>query len=440
MLKMKQPKIVFIGAGSLVFFKQLFTDMLSFPALQNAVYSLVDIDEKKLAYAERVAKRILKETGRPAAIEVTTDRKKAFIDADYVILAILHGGIDVIRKDIHIPLKYGVDQCIGDTLGPGGVFRFLRTMPVIMDICRDMEKICPNALMLNYTNPMAMICWAINKYTKIKNVGLCHSVQGTAKQLAGYINVPFEEVTYWVAGINHQAWFLEYKWNGKDAYPMIREKINDKNIYGEETTRFEMLKHLDYFVTESSGHNSEYNPWFRKRPDLLKKYTSNGWNGETGFIIKLYGDDRVNFEEQLEKLASGKEPIDYKRSLEYGSYIINSMQTDELFRINGNVNNDNHITNLLKDSCVEVPCLVDKSGIHPCFVGNLPAHLASINKTNIAVQELAVEAAIEGDKRKVFHSIALDPLTSAVLSLEEIQSMVNEMFEEEKEWLKQFKV
>jgi alpha-galactosidase len=437
---MKQPKIVFIGAGSLVFFKQLFTDMLTFPALQNATYSLVDIDQKKLGYAERVAKRILNETKQPATIEVTMDRKKAFIGADYVVLAILHGGIDVIKQDIHIPLKYGVDQCIGDTLGPGGVFRFLRTMPVILDICRDMEEICPNALMLNYTNPMAMICWAINKYTKIKNVGLCHSVQGTAKQLAGFINVLFEEVTYWVAGINHQAWFLEYKWKGKDAYPLIREKINDKNVYGEETTRFEMLKHLDYFVTESSGHNSEYNQWFRKRPDLLKKYTTKEWNGETGYILKLYGDDRVNFEEQLEKIASGKEPIDYKRSLEYGSYIINSMETGEPFRINGNVNNNSHITNLPNNSCVEVPCLVDKSGIHPCYVGNLPPHLASLNRTNISVQELAVEAVVDGNKRKVFHSIALDPLTSAVLSLEEIQTMVNEMFAAEKEWLGQFKI
>jgi alpha-galactosidase len=437
---MKQPKIVFIGAGSLVFFKQLFTDMLSFPSLQNATYSLVDIDEYKLKYAERLAKRILSETKHPAKIEINTDRKKALVNADYVILAILHGGIDIIKLDINIPLKYGVDQCIGDTLGPGGVFRAIRTIPVILDICRDMENICPNALLINYTNPMAMLSWSINKYTKIKNIGLCHSVQGTAKQLAGFINVPFEEVSYWVAGINHQAWFLEYKWNGKDVYPLIREKISDPKIYGEETTRFEMLKHLDYFVTESSGHNSEYNPWFRKRPDLLKKYTSKEWNGETGYILKLYGDDRVNYDEQLENLASGKEPIDYKRSLEYGSYIINSMETGEFYRINGNVNNDNLITNLPINSCVEVPCLVDKNGIHPCYVGDLPAHLAAINRSNIAVQELAVEASVTGDKRKVFHSIAMDPLTAAVLSLEEIQNMVSEIFKAEKEWLPQFKI
>jgi alpha-galactosidase len=437
---LKSPKIVFIGAGSLGFFRQLFVDMLSFESMQNAVYSLVDIDEKRLKYAERIAKRILEEKKYPAKIaEVTTDRRKAFKDADYVVVAILHGGIEVIKKDIDIPLKYGVDQCIGDTLGPGGVFRGMRTMPVMLAICKDMEEICPNAMMLNYTNPMAMLSWAMNKYSKVKNIGLCHSVQGTSKQLADFIGIPCEEVNYWVAGINHQAWFLKFERNGEDLYPRIREKINDPKVYGEETARFEMLKHLDYFVTESSGHNSEYNQWFRKRPDLKNKYTGKEWNGETGYILKLYGSDRENFEAELEKQASGADPINYTRSHEYGAYIINSLLTGEICRINGNLNNSGLISNLPQNSCVEVPCYVDKDGIHPCNVGDLPIHLAALNRTNIAVQELAVEAGVHGDKRKAFHAIAMDPLTSAVLSLEEINSMVNEMFEAEKDWLLQFK-
>ena len=434
-------KITFIGAGSLGFFRRLTCDILSFPALNGCTLSLMDIDEKRLGYSVKIAERILREGNYTAKIEYTTERKKALEGADFVIVAILHGGIEVISKDINIPLKYGVEQCIGDTLGPGGVFRALRTIPVMLDICKDMEEICPDALLLNYTNPMAMLCWAMNKYSKIKVIGLCHSVQGTSELLAKYIGADYKDITYKVAGINHQAWFLEFKWKGKDAYPILREKINDKSIYEKDTTRCEMFKHLGYFVTESSGHNSEYNPWFRKRKDLLLKYTNklDMWNGETGFILKLYGTDRENYEEQLKDMVSGKEPIDFTRTHEYGSYIINSIVTGNLTVFNGNVENRGLIENLPYGSIVEVPCLVDKNGIQPTYIGKLPTHLAAINRSNIAVQELAVEAAITGDKQKVFYAIALDPLTSAVLSLEEINSMVNEMFELEKEWLPQFK-
>jgi alpha-galactosidase len=433
-------KITFIGAGSLGFFRRLTCDILSFPALNGMTLTLMDIDEKKLGYSVKIAERILKEGNYKATIEATTDRREALKGADYVIVAILHGGIDVITKDIKIPLKYGVDQCVGDTLGAGGVFRALRTIPVMLDICKDMEEICPNALMLNYTNPMAMLSWAMNKYSKIKIIGLCHSVQGTSELLAKYIGADYKDITYKVAGINHQAWFLEFKWKGKNAYPILREKIKEDEIYGKDTTRCEMFKHLDYFVTESSGHNSEYNPWFRKRKDLLEKYTNkrDEWNGESGFILKLYGTDRENFEEQMQNMASGKDPLDLKRSHEYGSYIINSIETGELSVFNGNVVNTNLIENLPYGSLVEVPCLVDKNGIQPTHIGNLPTHLAALNKTNINVQELAVEAAVTGDKRKAFHAIAMDPLTQAVLSLEEIHSMVEEMFEAEKEWLPHF--
>jgi len=430
------PRIAFIGAGSLIFSRRLMTDILTFPDLRDSTFALVDIDSRRLDYARQVAERIVREGGFPARVEATTDRRQALKGADYVIVMILVAGIDAIRPDIEIPLKYGVDQCIGDTLGPGGVFRALRTIPVILEICHDMEELCPDAWLLNYTNPMAMLCWAMNEATAIKNVGLCHSVQGTAWELATFIRIPFHQVSYWVAGINHQAWFLEFKWKGEDAYPLIRERMQDPLVYSAETVRAEMLKHLGYYVTESSGHNSEYTPWFRKRPDLLKRYSGRGpWDG-TGMLVERYSDP--DYGKELERIASGQEPIAIYRSDEYASSIINSLHTGQPCRINGNVRNDGLITNLPQGACVEVPCFVDKHGINPCFVGDLPPQCAALNRSNIAVQEMAVKAALSGDRRLAFHAVAADPLTAAVLSLEEIQQMVDEMFAAEACWLPQF--
>ena len=433
------PRIAFIGAGSLLFSRRLMIDILTFPDLRDSTFALMDTDPKRLDYARRVAERILSEGDFPASVEATTDRRQALKGADYVVIMILVGGVEAIHPDIEIPLRYGVDQCIGDTLGPGGVFRALRTIPVIIDICRDMEELCPEAWLLNYTNPMAMLCWAMNRATAIKNVGLCHSVQGTAFQLATIIGASIHEISYWVAGINHQAWFLEYKWKGQDAYPLVRQRMQDPLVYSTETTRAELLKHLGYFVTESSGHASEYTPWFRKRPDLLHKYTpGGGWNGGTAFILQLYEADRADYEAELERAASGQEPLAIYRSEEYASHIINSLHTGQPCRINGNVRNDGLITNLPQGACVEVPCFVDKHGINPCFVGDLPPQCAALNRSNIAVQEMAMSAALSGDRRLAFHAVAADPLTAAVLSLEEIQQMVDEMFAAEARWLPQF--
>jgi alpha-galactosidase len=435
-------RIAFIGAGSLTFARRLIVDILSFPELRDTTFALMDIDAKRLDYTRRVADRIVREGGFPAQVEVTMDRREALRSADYVITMFQVGALEVIRHDIEIPLKYGVDQCIGDTLGPGGVFRALRVIPVMVNICRDMEEICPDAWLLNYTNPMAMNCWAVNEASTVRNVGLCHSVQGTALWLSILAGVPEEhrqEVSYWVAGINHQSWFLEIRWKGQDLYPAIRSRIDEQAVYDLDTTRFEMLKHLGYFPTESSGHNSEYLPWFRKRPEILKKYTpGGGWNGGTGFILQLYGRDREDEQTELERMASGEEPLRLERSEEYGSYIIHSLETGAPYRINGNVPNTGLITNLPEGCCVEVPCYVDKHGINPCFIGDLPPHLAAINCSNIAVQELAVRAALEADRDLAFYAVALDPLTAAVLSLEEIRQMVDEMFKAEAEWLPHF--
>jgi len=434
------PKIVFIGAGSLVFSRRLMMDILSFPALRESHFALVDVDETKLGYAKRVAERVIREGKYPATFEVAADRRTVLDDADYVICMILHGGIDVIHHDIDIPMKYGVSQCIGDTLGPGGVFRALRTIPIMVDLCHDMEELCPEALLLNYTNPMAMLCWAMYAASDVRLVGLCHSVQDTTMKLAEAAGVPYEQCDYVVAGINHQAWVLQMRYKGLDLYPQILQSCADGELRRKEPVRSEMCRHFGYFVTEGSGHNSEYVPWFRKRQDILDEFCPKGctWNGDHGFIKVLYGDNRADWKARMEKIAAGDEPLDFTRSPEYGSYILNACETNVPFRFNGNVRNTGLITNLPNDCCVEVPCLADKAGITPCFVGDLPPHLAGINRTNVSVQELAVEAALTGDREAAFQAVALDPLTSAVCSLKEIRAMVDEMFEAEAQWLPQF--
>jgi len=443
------PKIVFIGAGSVVFAQKLIIDLITFPALRESVFSLVDIDEERLELITQLTERLKKQENLPLTIEATTDRRKVLSGADYVINMIQVGGLDAYRLDVEIPRKYGVDQTVGDTLGPGGVFRALRTVPVLLEICKDIEELCPDALLINYTNPMAMLCWSMNKATKVKNVGLCHSVQGTARTLEEFIGVKIDEnakyeddtsgffykpipsdIDYWVAGINHQAWFLGFRYRGEDAYPLLWKAMEDPEIYQKEIVRFEIMKHFGYFVTESSHHMSEYVPYFRKNPEMVQRFIPERWD--------YYEICKQGLQPYLSKIKSqikGETLIEIKRSLEYGAYIINSIETGELSRINGNVSNTGLITNLPQNCCVEVPCLVDKLGIHPCYVGELPPQCAALNRTNINVQEVAVEGILQKDKKMIYEAIYLDPLTSAVLSLDEIKKMVDEMFEAEKEYL-----
>jgi len=412
-------KIAFIGAGSFGFTRTLVKDILSFPAL------------------------IVEAGNYPAKVIATKDRTEALKDADGVICTILAGGVNIWRYDIEIPKKYGVDINVGDTRGPAGIFRALRTIPVMLDICSDINKYCPGAVFLNYTNPMAMLCRTMQeKYKNLMISGLCHSVQGTAAMLAEWIGAPMDEITYLCAGINHQAFYLEYKWNGKDAYPLIREAIKNPDIYNQEIVRNEMFLHLDYYVTESSGHNSEYNAWFRKRPDLIEKYCihGTGWNpGEYAFILNEYLGREKTWKKEITDWFEQKE-IDLSRGKEYAAYIFNAVFGDNtLFEFNGNVRNFGLIDNLPEGCCVEVPVLASKNSIRPLHVGPLPGHLAVLVNTSARCEELAVEAALEGDPRKVFHAICLDPLTSAILSLAEIKSMVDEMFNANRDYLPQFK-
>ncbi len=434
-------KITFIGAGSLGFTRGLARDILTFPLMKDATLTLMDIDAERLEFAQKAVQRIVDLGKYPAKVEATMDRAEALKGADAVMCTILVGGTNVWQYDITIPKKYGVDTNIGDTRGPSGVFRALRTIPVMLSIVKDMEKYCPDAILLNYTNPMAMLCRAMQRESFIKLTGLCHSVQGTAMMLAHWIGAPYEEITYTCAGINHQAWYIDFRWNGKDAYPLIRKAVEKPEIYNEEIVRNEMFKHLGYYVTESSGHNSEYNWWFRKRPDLIEKYCTHGtgWNpGEYAYILKHYQAREDTWKEEAKKWFDSETPISLDRGHEYAAYI-NARLGGEIFQFNGNVPNTKLITNLPDGACVEVPVFVDKGGFHPVHVGALPPQCVALNHISVMVEEMAVEGSLTGDPTMIFHAIAYDPLTAAVLSLAEIKDMVNEMFQQNKDYLPQFK-
>ena len=435
-------KIAFIGAGSFGFTRALVRDVLTFPLLKDATLALMDIDPERLDYIKRAVDRIVAEGKYPAKVVATLDRAEALKGADAVICTILSGGVKVFRYDIEIPKKYGVDTNIGDTRGPSGIFRALRTIPVMLDICRDMERYCPDAILLNYTNPMAMLCRAMQRETSIQVSGLCHSVQGTAMMLAHWIGAPMEEITYVCAGINHQAWYVKYDWKGKDAYPLIHEAMKRPEVYNEEIVRNEMFLHLGYYVTESSGHNSEYNWWFRKRPDLIEKYCTHGtgWNpGVYAYILKEYLAREEDWRQGIQQWLDNPAPLNLARGHEYAAYIINARLGGEPFKFNGNVPNTKLITNLPDNVCVEVPVYADKRGLNPIHVGALPPQCAALNNVSVAVEEMAVEGCLTGDPTMVYHAVAYDPLTAAVLSLAEIKEMVNEMFAQNRDHLPTFK-
>ncbi|MBN2388332.1 MAG: alpha-galactosidase [Anaerolineales bacterium] len=437
-------KITFIGAGSLGFTSELVRDILTFPLLQDATLTLMDINPERLEFAKTAVTKIITEGKYPAKVSATLDRAEALKDADVVLTTILAGSTEVWRHDIEIPKKYGVDINVGDTRGPSGIFRFLRSINPMMDIVGDMEKYCPQAVLLNYTNPMAMLVSAIQKQTSIVTTGLCHSVQGTAMMLAEWIGAPFEEIDYTCAGINHQAWYLDYRWNGRDAYPLIHKAITEQpEIYNEEQVRNEMYLALGYYVTESSGHNSEYNWWFRKRPDLIEKYCTHGtgWNpGAYAYILKEYQHNEATWKDQVkERLAQPLSAEDLRRGHEYAAYIINALKGGEPFKFNGNVRNTHLITNLPEDACVEVPVYVDRAGFHPVHVGALPPECTLLTQLSSGIEEMTILASLVGDPTLVYRAICHDPLTASVLSLAEIKQMTNELFAQHKDYLPQFK-
>lgn len=425
-------KITFIGAGSMVFTRNLIKDLLKIPSFYDAELCLMDINKKRLEYSLKCAQKIVEATGTKAVITTTMDRQEALSGSDGVICTVYNGNLDILKAEVEIPYKYGVSMNVGDTRSVAGIFRALRNIPLMLEICKDIEQFCPNALFLNYTNPMGMLCNAMQKYTKVKVTGLCHSVVNTAKMLAEWIGAPINEIDYTCAGINHQAFYLEYKWNGKDAYPLLYEKMKDPEILNQEQVRNEIFKQFGYYVTESSGHSSEYCAWFRKRKDLLEKYCTKGtgWNpGEHGFAIKNRIKREAMLYEEIEEWLS-KDIIDLNPSGEYAANIFNAVFGDRKpFIFNGNVLNEGCIENLPWDTCVEIPLLATRDGLKKIHVGKLPDALAVLVNTSAQIENLVVDACMKKDKEQVIHAVQLDPLCSAVCSLEEIRMMCEELFQ-----------
>ena len=439
-----EPKIVIIGAGGFVFPFRLIGDLLSFPALRASTLCLMDIDGARVARTAAATRELIAHHGFETRVVETTDRREALEGADFVFITFQVGGVESYRWDVEIPRRYGVDQTVGDTLGPGGVFRFLRSVRPYSQIARDARELCPDAQFINYANPMAMATAYLNALG-LRTVGLCHSVQGTTRMLARTLDVPYDEVSYLSAGINHQAWILDFKRGSEDLYPRLRETMQRRHRRGRsaedlmrdggdhseaasaasnyeggnEQVRTAIMESFGFFQTESSHHASEYLPYFRKDSKTILEYIPERWDY---YQICAAHDLDGDISDQLEKLKGKLAP-----SVEYGAGIVNSTVTGTPTVIYGNVPNDGLILNLPAEACVEVPCLVDANGVQPTHIGNLPPQLAALNRTNTNVQTLAVTAALTGNPETVFQSVALDPLTSALLTLEEIREMTGEL-------------
>ena len=416
------PKIALVGAGSVVFARRFLQDVVSTPSLAGSDIALMDVSEDRLDLIGAYARRLVSDMGTSATVDATTDRLRALEGADYVVTTIRVG--DDLAIDQGIPLEYGLDQSVADTIGPGGVFKALRTVPALLDICEDMERACPDALLLQYTNPMAIACWTIAEATDVEAVGLCHSVQRTTEDLAEYIGTPRERVSAWVAGINHMAWFLRLERDGEDAYPELWDALENEETFALDPVRFEVMRHFGFFVSESTRHMSEYVPYFRTKAERMERF---GLNAISADLSRLETRNDAYFAAMRDEV-NGHAPLRAERSDEYASTIMNAIETGEPSTINGNVPNFGLISSLAEGSCVEVPCLVDDLGLHPMVVGELPPQLAALCRSNMAVQELAVRAVLEGSRDAARHAVMLDPLTSATLSLDEIDAMFDEMW------------
>jgi alpha-galactosidase len=435
---MSEIKLTIIGAGSTVFSTELMTDILLTPGLEEGVFGLVDIDAERLELAHRMGEFLIQRTGRRWTVEASTDRTQILPDSDYIINTIEVAGLPNVRHDYDIPLKYGVDQCIGDTIGPGGLFKALRTLPAWIDILDDAERLAPRSLVMNYTNPMSLTVLVGVTASSLPIVGLCHSIQHTSQQLAEYLDVPYEEIDWRAAGINHLAWFVQLERGGEDLYPLLHERIKDAKIYAQDPVRFDMMLHLGAFCTESSGHNSEYTAYYRKRPDLIERYCRAGYLGESGFYANNWPTWRAESDQWLRDILSGKEAFEPERGPEFASYIVEAIEAGTPAVIYGNVLNTGLIDNLPQDGIVEVACLVDRKGVQPTYFGSLPTHLAVLDQQHMAFHDLVATAVLEEDREAAVHALMVDPLTAAVCSLEEIRQMFDEMVEAERDYLPEF--
>jgi alpha-galactosidase len=429
-------KITFIGAGSTVFTKNVLGDCMLTEALQGFELALFDIDLERLKDSEQILNYLKATVGSTCRVKVYSDRKEALRGAKYVVNAIQVGGYDPCTiTDFDIPKKYGLRQTIGDTVGIGGIFRSLRTIPVMLGFAKEMQEVCPDALFLNYTNPMAVLTNVMSTYGGVKTIGLCHSVQVCVSDLFRCLGLESEGVTSKIAGINHMAWLLEVSKDGTDLYPEIKRRAREKQKEKHsDMVRYELMSKFGYYVTESSEHNAEYHPYFIKRqyPELIDQL--NIPLDEYVRRCLIYVDRwKTTREELLNKMS-----IEHTRSHEYASYIFEAMETNRPFKIGGNVMNTGLITNLPKEACIEVPCLVDRGGIQPTFIGDLPPQLAALNRTNINTQLLTIEAAMTGKREHIYHAAFLDPHTSAELSLDDIVLLCDEMITAHGNWLPRY--
>lgn len=428
-------RVAVIGGGSTVFSKMLITDLLAGP-VRDIDLVLQAPSTRRTALIAAWGERFIEHNGLSARIIVETDRAHAIEGARYVFCAFQVGGLAATESDYVIPMRYGVDQCIGDTLGPGGVFRALRAIPVAMEVAEDVARLAPEALILNYVNPMAMVCWALGT-APVRSVGLCHGTQVSLDLVAGYTDTPRDEIDFLCAGINHLSWFVRLEHRGSDLYPRLRERFEDPRFYANEKVRGEVFRQFGYFMTESTGHLSEYLPWFRSTPEALATYCDEPmFGGESGahlrwsrLVAERYTDQQILEEGGL---------VPPSRSHEYGPRIVEALETGVPFAFQGNRRNDGAIDNLPDDACIEGPMTADAAGLHPVPVGGLPDQCAAVDLTNINVQRLAVRAALLGDAEAIVHALALDPLTGAVLTLRETRALATELLEAQRPWLPQF--
>ena len=429
------PNICFLGAGS-GFTWPLAIDVMQVAAIGAGEFRLVDIDAPRLELSAAVVRKIAGLFGERWRVTATTERRQALRGADYVINCIEVSGVDTVRLDNDIPLKYGVSQCIGDTIGPGGLMKALRTVPVWLDVLRDCEELCPDAWVLNYTNPMSILCLAAQRVSRMNVVGLCHSVQGSSEQLAGYAGVPYNELEWTCGGINHMSWFTRLARRGLDLYPALREKIQaSPELWEKDPVRFDILLHFGAFVTESSGHFSEYVPYYRKRRALIERYCRDGYLGRESFYADCWPKWRADLDVWRRRILAGHEELKTQRSREYASYIIEARETNVPYVIHGNVANRGLIDNLPADGCVEVACVVDRNGIHPTRFGPLPPQLAALCRSNMGMFDLAAIAATECRKEAAIHALLLDPLSAAACSPAEIRQMAEELFNAERDYI-----
>jgi len=429
------PKITFMGAGSTIFAKAVLGDCLKTPALEDSNIALYDIDPVRLRESEMMLQNINRNNGNKAVITAYSDRRKALEGADYIINAIQVGGYEPSTViDFEVPKKYGLRQTIGDTLGIGGIFRALRTIPVLFDFARDIEDVCPDALFLNYTNPMAMLTGAMLRGTGVKTVGLCHSVQVCAHYLLEGLGMSDENVQWKIAGINHMAWLLEITRDGKDLYPEIKERALKRTEKHNDMVRYEIMKRFGYYVTESSEHNAEYMPYFIKSqyPELIDEFNIPLDEYPRRCIAQIEGWNKMR-----DDLINNKD-LTHERTHEYASHIMEAIETGVPFKFGGNVLNTGLITNLPSKACVEVPCVADRSGVSPCYVGELPEQCAALNRTNINVQLLTIEAAMTLKKEKIYMAAMLDPHTSSELPLDKIKALCDDMIEAHGDWLPKY--